>query len=164
MRDGAAARPGRQQRRGRSIHDADEVVDVVLAVAVLPALDVVQPLLVHAAARRAQLEGPQEVGRLRSIPRSSIPGFVGYCGHAAAAQLMTKGTKRNTLCCSKHSFAPSPRTINTDLFTDAGARPLELRMHHYESVCASDASRMQYVNSRQHAATTDCGKAAACLS
>ena len=55
----------RAQLRRRSVHDADEVVDVVLAVAVLPALDVVQALLGHAAARRAQLERPQEVGRLR---------------------------------------------------------------------------------------------------
>ena len=76
----------RQRRRGRSVHDADEVVDVVLAVAVLPALDVVQPLLVHAAARRAQLERPQEVGRLRSTPVFSTLGSVSHREHAAAVQ------------------------------------------------------------------------------
>ena len=73
----------RQRRCGRSVHDTDEVVDVVLAVAVLPALDVVQPLLVHAAARRAQLERPQEVGRLRSTSVPSAPGSVTQCRHAA---------------------------------------------------------------------------------
>ena len=48
----------------RSVHDADQVVDVVLAVAVLAALNVVQALLGEAAASGGQLEGPQKVGGL----------------------------------------------------------------------------------------------------
>ena len=48
-----------------SVHGTHEVVDELLAVAVLPALNEVQPLLVEAACRGVQLEGPQEVGALR---------------------------------------------------------------------------------------------------
>jgi hypothetical protein len=61
---------GTQHQHPRSVHGADQVVDILLAVARLAALDVVQPLAVQAAARARQLEGPQEVvGLLEGGPR-----------------------------------------------------------------------------------------------
>lgn len=49
---------------GPLVHGADQVVDELLAVAVLAALDEVQALLGQAAVGRVELEGPQEVGGL----------------------------------------------------------------------------------------------------
>jgi hypothetical protein len=53
--------------RKLSDHAAEQVVDVLLAVSVLAALDVVQALLGHAPLGRGQLEGPQEVGSLLEV-------------------------------------------------------------------------------------------------
>lgn len=48
-------------------HSLDELVDLVLAIAEVAALDEVVRLLGPAAGRVAQLEGPQEVGRLLEV-------------------------------------------------------------------------------------------------
>ena len=49
------------------VHPPDELVDVVLTVAGVTALDVVVPLLLEASQRRLQLEGPQEVVGLLEV-------------------------------------------------------------------------------------------------
>ena len=49
---------------GSSIHGSHEIIDKLLAVAMLAPFNEVQPLLVQATGGGVQLEGPQEVGAL----------------------------------------------------------------------------------------------------
>eukprot|EP01136_Pigoraptor_vietnamica_P045602 Opistho-1_new@23742 len=66
-RNAAAPALPHQTGAARLVHRADEVVDLALAVAVVAALNEVVRLLLEAAVRRAELERPEEVGRLLEV-------------------------------------------------------------------------------------------------
>lgn len=85
-----------------SVHDAHEVVDVVLAVAVLATLNVVKALLCKAAARCGQLEGPEEVGGLLE-------------GRARCVDLVDQVLNADDVVLAQHLQIPQVRRVSPEL-------------------------------------------------